>query len=46
MHYEGGLSVVVEPIRDKNRYKNEDIFNGKSDRDYLLFTVGINVGLR
>ena len=37
--------MVVEPIRDKNRYKNEDIFNGKSDRDYLLFTVVLMLDL-
>jgi len=39
--------VVVEPIRDKKQIqKMKTYLLGRSDRDYLLFTVGINVGLR
>lgn len=39
--------MVVEPIRDKRDIqKMKTYLMGKSDRDYLLFTCGINVGLR
>ncbi|WP_341875951.1 site-specific integrase [Defluviitalea saccharophila] len=39
--------MVVEPIRDKKQIQKMKIYLlGRSDRDYLLFTVGINVGLR
>lgn len=39
--------MVVEPIRDKREIqKMKTYLMGKSDRDYLLFTCGINVGLR
>ena len=38
---------IVQPIRDKEiiqKFKNELLKNGT--RDYLMFTMGVNVGLR
>lgn len=39
--------MVVEPIRDKRLIQKMKIYlMGKSDRDLLLFIVGLNTGLR
>jgi len=38
---------TVEPIRDKNKIKlMKVVLKNKSIRNYLLFTIGINTGLR
>jgi len=38
---------TVEPIRDKNKIKLiKAVLRNKNIRDYLLFTIGINTGLR
>ena len=38
---------TVEPIRDKNKIKLiKVVLKNKNIRDYLLFTIGINTGLR
>src|SRR5690554_3555776 len=37
----------VEPIRDKNKIKDiKNILKKKNDRNYMLFVLGINTGLR
>ena len=37
----------VEPIRDKNKIKEiKNILKKKSYRNYMLFVLGINTGLR
>ena len=37
----------VEPIRDKNKIKEiKDILRKKSYRNYMIFVIGINTGLR
>lgn len=37
----------VEPIRDKNKIKEiKNILKKKSERNYMLFVLGINTGLR
>lgn len=37
----------VEPIRDKNKIKEmKNILKKKSNRNYMLFVLGINTGLR
>jgi integrase len=44
---EGDFMNTVQPIRDKetiSKFKNELLKNGL--RDYMLFTIGINTGLR
>jgi len=39
--------MTVEPIRDKDLIKKMQTYlKGKSHRDWLLFNVGINIGLR
>lgn len=39
--------VCVEPIRDKNKIETvKRILKEKGSRDYLLFLLGINSGLR
>lgn len=38
---------TVQPIRDMNKLiKMQDILKKQSIRDYMLFTIGINTGLR
>lgn len=47
MYVRGDKMELVQPIRDKeviNKFKNELLKNGY--RDYMLFVIGINTGLR
>lgn len=38
---------LVQPIRDRNLIlKMQDLLQENSERDYMIFTVGINTGLR
>lgn len=42
-----GAIIKVEPIRDRKKIKEmEEYLKGWSERDYVLFVLGINTGLR